>query len=114
MTVSAAKGGKASDVAVLAFLQPQQVASDSITKKLPNAQLCDFTKLAAVKPGEEREVSLCVNGLGPGLQHVTEDGSTIVLAGEYVMTVGVKSEGSVGGAGAGSVIGKVVVSVRDE
>ena len=109
VTVSAAKGGMASDVAVLAFLQPQQVASDAVSKKLPNAQLCDFTKLASVQPGEQREVSLCVNGLGPGLQHVTEDGSTVVLAGEYLMTVGVKSEGSVGGAGAGSVIGEVVV-----
>ncbi len=111
VTVSAAKDGLESDVAVLGFLQPQhQSAIDVVTKKLPNPQLCDFTRLAAVKPGDKQQVSLCVDGLGPGLQHVSEDGSKTVLPGEYVMTVGVKSEGSVGGAGAGAVIGRVVVS----
>jgi beta-glucosidase len=111
VTVNAAKGGMVSDVVVLGFLQPQhQSAIDSITKKLPNPQLCDFTRLAAVAPGTERKVSLCVDGLGPGLQHVSEDGSKTVLPGEYVMTVGVKSKGSVGGSGAGAVIGKVLVS----
>jgi beta-glucosidase len=111
VTVSAAEGGLESDVAVLGFLQPQhQSAIDVITKKLPNPQLCDFTRLAAVKPGSERKVSLCVDGLGPGLEHVSEDGSKTVLPGEYVMTVGVKSEGNVGGTGAGAVIGRVLVS----
>ena len=110
-TVSAAKDGLESDLVVLGFLQPQhQAAIDVITKKLPNPQLCDFTRLAAVKPGDKQRISLCVNGLGPGLQHVSEDGSKVVLPGEYVMTVGVKAEGSVGGAGAGAVIGRVVVS----
>ena len=55
--------------------------------------------------GEQRAVKLCV---GQALPLVDDNGKERILSGEYRVIVGVK--GGVGGAGAGSVIGKIIVS----
>ena len=64
--------------------------------------------MAAVQPGQQRSVELCVDSLGAALALVDAKGNQRVVPGEYAVTVGVR--GGVGGSGAGSVIGKVVVS----
>lgn len=89
------------DVVLLGF-----IGSDH-TDAPRNPKLCDFTREAAVRPNEQREVSLCVDSLGPALALVNDVGEQHVLPGKYTITVGVK--GGIGGAGAGSVIGTVVV-----
>ena len=93
--------GMVSDVVVLAF----------IDSKLPDAprnpKLCDFVREAAVKPGEQRDVKICADAIG-ALALVDAGGNQRVLPGEYTITVGVK--GGVGGAGAGSVVGKLVIT----
>jgi hypothetical protein len=99
---NAVHAAMASDVVLLAF----------IGSKLPDAprnpKLCDFQREAAVRPGEARAVKLCVDSLGAALALVDARGEQRVVPGEYTVTVGVR--GGVGGAGAGSVIGKVIVA----
>ena len=98
---NAAGAAMTSDVVVLAF----------IDSKLPDAprnpKLCDFVREAAVKPGEQRDVKICADAIG-ALALVDAGGNQRVLPGEYTITVGVK--GGVGGAGAGSVVGKLVIT----
>ena len=91
-----------SDVVVLGFI------GSSLPDSPRNAKLCDFQREAAVKPGESRTVKLCVDSLGRALALVDQTGNQRVVPGEYTVTMGV--EGSVGGAGAGKVVGKVVVA----
>ena len=89
----------ASDVVVLGFIASAHADAPR------NPKLCDFAREAAIKPAEAREVKLCVNN---ALALVDEAGNERVLPGEYTVTVGTR--GGVGGAGAGSVIGRVFVS----
>jgi hypothetical protein len=91
-----------SDVVVLSFIGSDHPDAPR------NPKLCDFAREGGVKPGEEREVRLCVDALGSALALVNDKGEQRVLPGEYTITAGV--QGGVGGAGAGSVIGKVVVA----
>lgn len=91
-----------SDVVVLGFI------GSSLPDSPRNAKLCDFQREAAVKPGESRTVKLCVDSLGRALALVDDAGNQRVVPGEYTVTAGVK--GGVGGAGAGGVVGKVVVA----
>ena len=99
---NAASAAMASDVVLLAF----------IGSKLPdsprNPKLCDFQRVAAVQPGKSRSVKLCVNSPLPALALVDAKGNERVVPGEYTVTVGV--QGGVGGSGAGSVIGTVIVA----
>ena len=90
-----------SDVVVLGFVSSEH------TDAPRNPKLCDFARESSVYPGEKRMVKLCVDALGVALALVNEKGEQRVLPGEYVMTAGVA--GGVGGAGAGSVIGTIVV-----
>jgi hypothetical protein len=91
-----------SDVVVLGF-----IGSDHLDAPR-NPKLCDFVREAAVKVGERREVGLCVESLGSALALVDEKGVKHILPGEYTVTAGV--QGGVGGAGAGSVVGTVVIA----
>jgi beta-D-xylosidase 4 len=90
--------GPASDVVVLGFVSSEH------TDAPRNGKLADFVREGAVKAGEVRLVKLCI---GAALPLVDAQGEERVLPGEYTVRVGVK--GGVGGAGAGSVIGMVVV-----
>jgi len=97
---SAKRSAMAADVVVLGFVSS---AHDDAPR---NSRLCDFVREAALQPGAQaRELSLCVNA---ALPLVNDAGEERVLRGTYTATVGVK--GGVGGAGAGSVIGSVVVA----
>jgi len=69
-----------------------------------NGKLCDFARERAIRPGEARTVTLCA---GAALPLVDDQGTERVLPGTYTLTVGVA--GGIGGAGAGSTIGTVVV-----
>ena len=91
-----------SDVTLLAFI------ASTLPDAPRNPKLCDFQREAMVKPGEGRTVKLCVGSLGPALELVSVKGERRVVPGVYTVTVGVK--GSVGGVGAGTTIGKVVVA----
>eukprot|EP00911_Craspedida_sp_UC1_P002910 UC1_evm2s2124 len=93
----------ASDVVVLGFV------SSDLPDSPPNPKLCDFQREANVGVGETRTVKLCIDALGRALALVDAHGNQRVVPGEYTITVGVKAEGSVGGEGAGAVVGKVVV-----
>jgi len=90
------------DVVVLGFI------SSSLPDAPRNPKLCDFAREAAVAPGEKRGVKLCVGALGAALALVDDAGVQRVLPGSYTITAGVK--GAVGGAGAGAVIGTLIVS----
>ena len=92
-------GAMASDVVVLGFVKSGHADAPR------NPKLCDFVRESAIQPGAQREVQLCV---GAALPLVDDAGNARVLAGEYSVTVGV--EGGVGGAGAGSVVGTLVVA----
>ena len=70
-------------------------------------KLCDFSREAAVSPGTTRDVKVCANGLHSALLLVDANGSQRVQPGNYTITVGVK--GGVGGAGAGAVVGTVII-----
>jgi hypothetical protein len=91
-----------SDVVVLAFIGSDHPDAPR------NAKLCDFQREASVKPGESRTVELCVDSLGRALALVDVAGRQRVVPGKFTVTVGV--QGGVGGAGAGSAIGTVVVT----
>ena len=100
VTASAGAGvGMAVDVVVLAFIKSDH--SDAPR----NPKLADFVREDAIRVGEQRTVLVCV---GPdSLPLVSDDGKERVLPGEYGVTVGVK--GGVGGDGAGSLVGTIVV-----
>ena len=92
------KGGLVTDVVVLGFMESDHADAPR------NSKLADFVRASAVQVGEQRVVELCV---GQALPLVNEQGHERVLEGEYRVIVGVK--GGVGGAGAGTLIGTVVV-----
>ena len=92
-----------SDVVLLAFI------ASTLPDAPRNPKLVDFQRVAAVAPGETRDVLLCVNALGRGgLGLVDAEGNERVLPGTYTVTVGVS--GGVGGSGAGSVVGTRIVA----
>lgn len=91
-----------SDVVVLGFVHSNH------TDAPRNPKICDFARLAAVAPGTQRSVNLCVDALGAALALVNQNGEQRVLPGSYTMSAGV--QGGVGGTGAGSVIGTIIVS----
>ena len=93
------QGGPVSDVVLMGFI------SSDHTDAPRNGKLCDFAREGAIEPGQRRTVHLCV---GKALPLVDEHGHERVLTGEYTVRAGVS--GGVGGAGAGSVVGKVIVS----
>ena len=96
----AATTGVASDVVVLGFVKSSHPDAPR------NGKLCDFARERAVQPGETRTVKLCV---GPDALPLVDDaGKTRVLPGEYTVSAGVA--GGVGGAGAGSQVGTIVVA----
>lgn len=92
----------ATDVVILGFIKSQLLDSPR------NAKLCDFHRESSLKPGEQRQVNLCVDSLGRSLALVDQAGNQRVVPGEFTVTVGVK--GGIGGTGAGTVIGKVIVA----
>lgn len=75
-----------------------------------NPKLFDFVRVGSVRPHEQRTVQLCVDAIGKTLALVNDDGLQRVLPGKYVLSVGVK--GAVGGSGAGSQVGTVLVSAQ--
>ena len=88
---------KPSDVVVLAFLKSDHVDA-------PIAKLGDFKRLSKIQVGETRSVSLCVEKRIP---LVNEHGEERILPGNYTVSAGVK--GGVGGSGAGTTIGTIVL-----
>ena len=92
-------GSMTSDVVLLGFVQSAHADAPR------NPKLCDFVRQAAIAPGAQRKVELCV---GAALALVDDAGNERVLPGEYIVTVGVK--GGVGGVGAGSVVGTLLVA----
>ena len=96
----AAPTGVASDVVVLGFVQSSHPDAPR------NGKLCDFAREAAVQPGETRAVNLCVGA--NALPLIDDAGKSRVLPGEYTVRAGVA--GGVGGAGAGAVVGTIVVA----
>ena len=92
--------GMAVDVVVLAFISSDH--SDAPR----NPKLADFGREDAIRVGEQRTVLVCI-GPDYSLPLVSDDGKERVLPGEYGVTVGVK--GGVGGDGAGSLVGTIVV-----
>ena len=90
-----------SDVVVLGFI------GSSLPDAPRNPKLCDFAREAAVAPGEKRSVKVCVGALGAAIALVDASGVQRVLPGSYTITAGVN--GGVGGAGAGGIVGTVVV-----
>jgi len=103
-----AAGGWTSDVVVLGFIK------SALPDSAPNAKLFDFRRIAKVAPGAAAAVRLCVDALAPtssggsALALVDVGGKSSVRPGTYTLTAGVK--GGVGGAGAGGVIGTIVVA----
>ena len=102
VTVSnAATASFTADVVVLGFISSDHADAPA------NSKLCDFSREAAVSPGTTRDVKVCANGLHSALLLVDANGSQRVQPGNYTITVGVK--GGVGGAGAGAVVGTVII-----
>jgi len=92
------RGGLRTDVAVLAFVESDHADAPR------NSKLADFVRESAVEVGEWRKVQLCVD---KALPLVDAQGLECVLEGEYRVIVGVKD--GVGGAGAGTLMGTVIV-----
>ena len=88
--------GMLSDVVVLAFIHSDHADAT------PNPKLANFTRESSL--GGRRAVQLCVGG---ALPLVDDNGRARILPGEYRVTAGV--EGGVGGSGAGSRVGTIVV-----
>ena len=97
--VSNAPAGVASDIVVLGFISSAHADAPR------NGKLCDFVRESNVAPGEQRTVKICAT---KALSLVDDDGNERVLPGRYTVTVGVA--GGVGGTGAGSTVGTVIVT----
>ena len=94
--VTVSNAGMPSDVVVLAFIHSDHPDAT------PNPKLANFVRESSLSG--RRDVQLCV---GVALPLVDDDGRSRILPGEYRVTVG--AEGGVGGSGAGSKIGTIVV-----